>query len=291
MRSGIGMNIRACADLIRMDLALGAGFFLVAGEILAFGGLPPVNQVLLGFLTLFFISGSANISNDYFDRDVDRINLPARPLPSGRISVQGLWILFFIFTAAGLVTAAFLGPLVLALVSVLWGISLLYNMKFKEFGFAGNLVVATCLGMIFIVGGIIAGAITGVVLTFAALAFFFDLGEEIASDAMDVQGDQVRSSESLAKRRGRAWAIRVSALMFMVFFIITLLPFLMGWFGYDYLFLIAVTDLVMISCSLNLVRSRTPEEGRLQVRRLYLAWGLFVIVFAFTRILVTRVLW
>jgi len=64
-----------------------------------------LNQALLGFLTGFFISGSANISNDYFDQDVDRINLPARPLPSGRISVSELWILFFIFTAAGLMAA------------------------------------------------------------------------------------------------------------------------------------------------------------------------------------------
>jgi geranylgeranylglycerol-phosphate geranylgeranyltransferase len=218
MRSGIITKIRACADLIRMDLALGAGFFCIAGEILAVGGLPPVNQVLLGFLTLFFISGSANISNDYFDRDVDRINLPARPLPSGRISVPELWTLFLLFTVAGLTTAALLGPLVLALVSVLWGIALLYNIKLKESGFAGNLIVATCLGMMFILGGITAGAINGVVLTFAALAFFFDLGEEIASDAMDFKGDQVRSSESLAKRKGRAWAIRMSGIPFMVFF-------------------------------------------------------------------------
>jgi len=258
---------------------------LVAGEILAVGGLPPANQVLLGFLTLFFISGSANISNDYFDRDVDRINLPARPLPSGRISVRELWILFFLFTAAGLTTAALLGPLVLALVSVLWGIALLYNMKLKESGFAGNLIVATCLGMMFITGAITAGTINGVVLTFAALAFFFDLGEEIAADAMDVKGDQVRSSKSLAKRWGRTRAMRIAGLMFVVFFVLTLLPFLMGWLGYDYLFLIAVTDLFMISCSLTLVRSRVIEEGRVQIRRLYLAWGIFVIVFAITRIL------
>jgi geranylgeranylglycerol-phosphate geranylgeranyltransferase len=90
MRSGIFTKIRACADLIRMDLALGAGFFCIAEEILAVGGLPPVNQVLPGFLTLIFISGSANISYDYFDRDVDRVNLPVRPLPFGRISVQDL---------------------------------------------------------------------------------------------------------------------------------------------------------------------------------------------------------
>jgi len=285
MRFSVVTKIRACAELIRLDLALGAGFFLVAGEIFAIGGLPPVNQVLLGFLTLFFISGSANISNDYFDRDVDRINLPGRPLPSGRISVRELWFLFFLFSAAGLITAALLGPMVLALVCVFWGIALLYNVKLKNYGFAGNLTVAVCVAMIFILGGITAGTINGVVLTFAALAFFFDLGEEIAADAMDVKGDQVRSSESLAKRWGRTRAMRMSGLMFLVFFLLTPIPFLVGWLGYDYLFLIMITDLWMISCSLALMRSRIIQDGRLQIRRLYLAWGIFVIVFALTQVL------
>jgi geranylgeranylglycerol-phosphate geranylgeranyltransferase len=79
--------------------------------------------------------------------------------------------------------------------------------------------------------------------------------------------------------------MRIAGLMFVVFFVLTLLPFLMGWLGYDYLFLIAVTHLFMISCSLTHVRSRVIEEGRVQIRRLYLAWGIFVIVFAITRIL------
>lgn len=285
MTTGIGTKLRASAELIRMDLALGAGCFLVAGEIFAVGGLPPAGQVLFGFLTLFFISGSANISNDYFDREVDRINLPGRPLPSGRITAGELWILFSLFTAAGLACAAFLGPLVLAVVLVLWGISLLYNMKLKEYGLAGNLIVASCLGMMFVTGGITAGTINGVVLTFAALAFFFDLGEEIASDAMDVKGDLIRSSESLAKRYGRDRAMAVAGLMYGIFFVLTLLPFLAGWLGYDYLVPVAIMDMVMIYCVLVLMKSRVIGEGRVQVRRLYLAWGIFVIVFAVTRIL------
>ena len=42
--------------------------------------------------------------------------------------------------------------------------------------------------------GIVAGTIKGVVLTFAARVFFIDLFEEIAADAMDIKGDEVRSS-------------------------------------------------------------------------------------------------
>ena len=285
MRPGIATTFRACADLIRMDLALGAGFFAVAGEILAAGGLPPADKVVLGFLTLFFISGSANIANDYFDREVDRVNLPTRPLPSGRISVTGLWILFAIFTGVGLAAAALLGPFVLALVFVLWAVSNAYNLKLKEYGFFGNLVVASCLGMIFIVAGIIAGAVSGVVLTFAALAFFFDLGEEVAGGALDARGDQLRSSRSLAKRWGRDRAMTVAGIMFAIFFALTFVPFLAGWLGYDYLVLVLVMDIIMVWCAVTLIKTPVVEEGRRQMVRLYMAWGIFVIVFAATRIL------
>ncbi|HOX36226.1 MAG TPA: UbiA family prenyltransferase, partial [Methanoregulaceae archaeon] len=140
MEQDLRTTLRACADLIRMDLALGAGAFLVAGEIVAYQGLPPLDEVVLGFASLFFIAGSANISNDYFDREVDRINLPSRPLPSGRITARGLWALFLLFSAAGLLAAALLSGPVLVLVAVFWAISVLYNFRLKEYGFFGNVV-------------------------------------------------------------------------------------------------------------------------------------------------------
>ncbi len=141
-------------------------------------------------------------------------------------------------------------------------------MKLKETGFFGNLVVATCLGMLFITGALAAGRINGIVLTFAALAFFFDLGEEMASDAMDVKGDEVRLSKSLAKVWGRTLAMKIAGLMFMIFFVLTLLPFFAGWLGYDYLVLIALTDLFMGYSALALVKSREIGGGRLWIRRL-----------------------
>jgi geranylgeranylglycerol-phosphate geranylgeranyltransferase len=54
------MNVRAISERIRIDLVTGAGLFAV-----------------LGFLTVFFVSASANISNDYFNWHVDADNLPS----------------------------------------------------------------------------------------------------------------------------------------------------------------------------------------------------------------------
>jgi geranylgeranylglycerol-phosphate geranylgeranyltransferase len=107
-------------------------------------------------------------------------NLSSRLLPSGRISIRELGALISFFTIFELITAVLLGPVVLVIVFVLWRIALLYNMKLKELRFFGSLIVAFCLGMIFVLAGILAGHINEVILTSVTLVFFFDLGEEIA---------------------------------------------------------------------------------------------------------------
>ena len=249
---------------------------MVAGEILGQGSLPSFNQALLGFMTGLFVSGSANISNDYFDREVDRVNQPGRPLPSVRVSVTELWTLSLLFAAVGLAAAALLGRQVLALSAAALGVATLYNMKLKELGLLGNLCVAFCVAMTVIIGGATVGVISGIVLTFAALAGLFDLGEEIASDAMDVMGDQLRSSRSIAKIKGKDYALRLSTGIFALFILLTLLPVLMGWLGYSYLQLILAADLFMSYFSCRLIGSNTIEEGRTAIRRLYLTWGMFV---------------
>jgi len=268
----------AILELIRADLVLGAGIFVVAGELLGLGRMPPLPEALLGFLTGLFISGSANISNDYFDREVDRINQPGRPLPSGRVSVM-LWTLSLLFAAVGLGAAALLGWPVLALAAAIWTVAFLYNVLLKEMGLLGNLCVAFCVGMTIIIGGPGVRPLNGIGLTFAALAFLFDLGEEIASDAMDVKGDILRSSRSIAKRKGRIYALRLSVGILAVFILLTFLPFLMGWLGYSYLLLILAADLLMARFSYRLIRSNTIEEGRSAIRHLYLTWGMFVAAF------------
>ena len=96
---------------------------------------------------------------------------------------------------------------------------------------------------------------------------------------MDVKGDVLRSSSSIAKRKGRVYALHLSAGILAIFILLTLIPFLMGWLGYSYLLLILAADLLMASFSYRLIRSSTIEEGRSAIRHLYLTWGMFVAAF------------
>ncbi|MDD1739755.1 MAG: prenyltransferase, partial [Methanothrix sp.] len=84
---------------------------------------------------------------------------------------------------------------------------------------------------------------------------------------------------------GRAYALQLAAGIFTVFILLTFLPFLMGWLGFVYLLLIVLTDLCLSYFTCRLLFSDTPEEGRAQIRRLYLTWGLFVAVFILTNLI------
>lgn len=59
-------------------------------------------------------TGVCQMLNDYFDRDLDAINEPSRPIPAGDISLRDATILISVWTLITVVVAALLHPFVLA---------------------------------------------------------------------------------------------------------------------------------------------------------------------------------
>ncbi len=277
---GVVARLRVVSDLLKTDLPLAAGLCVLAGEVLALGRLPRPAVGVLGFLVGFLLSGSAMISNDYFDIGVDRVNHPERPLPSGRISVRAVALLTATFTVGGMIAAAFLGLPAVAFATVIWVVGFAYNAKLKETGLLGNLCVAFSVASTFVLGGLAVGRVTnGLVWTFGGLAFLFDLGEEVASGAMDVAGDAVRKTRSLARTHGRRAALAFSGGAFSGFVVLSLVPFADGWMGPWPLLLLLAGDAAIATLFVLLVRTRTPEEGRRRLRELYLTMVVVILGF------------
>jgi geranylgeranylglycerol-phosphate geranylgeranyltransferase len=258
-------------QIIRPELPFAAGVCVVLGEIVALGGLPPLGEASLGFLCGFFISGSAIVLNDYFDLEVDRVNTPDRPLPAGLISPREAILLTIITALIGLAAALLLGIFAFFLCCLFWLIGCLYNWKFKEAGLLGNLMVSANVGFTFILGGIAVGQPwDGMVWCFALMAFLIDLGEEIAGDAMDIEGDKKRRSRSIGIMYGKSFALRLSAALFGLVILISWIPVLRGWAGASYLALIGITDVLILVFTVRLLRSETPQQGRKAMRGIYL---------------------
>ena len=268
-------------NLMRPELPFAAGISVIMGEIITLGHLPSLKELFLGFMWGFFLSGSAMILNDYFDIEVDKINAPDRPLPSGLISPATAIVFTFIITLIGLLISFFINLSAIILYIIFWFIGFLYNWKLKEKGLVGNLFVSSSVAVTIILGGIVVGSPWNkAVMIFSMMLFVFDLGEEIAADAMDIEGDKKRNIKSIAILIGRKKALYISFLLFIIFIVLSFLPVIFNLFGVSYLFVISLTNIMILFWGIKLIKYQTIKEGRIYIRRLYLSGllGLVLII-------------
>jgi chlorophyll synthase len=142
------------------------------------------------------ICATSQAANDWFDRHVDAINEPDRPIPSGRI--PGRWGLgiAIVWTALSLALAAALGAWVL--IAAMLGLALAWAYsapppRLKQAGWWGPASVALCYeGLAWFTGAAaMSGAFPGRrVVAMAALYSFGAIGIMILNDFKAVEGDR-----------------------------------------------------------------------------------------------------
>jgi len=267
--------------LFRLELPFAAGICTVTGQFLALSRLPEVWIGTLGFFSVFCLSSAALILNDYFDVEVDKVNAPDRPYASGLVSRCEIIGLTILTTAAGLFAALALGLDALLVGLILWVIGVLYNWRYKQTGLIGNLMVGTSVAATFIFGAVTVQAPwSPVAWGFGLAAFFLDLGEEIAGDAMDMEGDRKRGSRSIALLKGKRFALWIAVALWGLVVLISMVPVILGIFGIAYLIPILVTDGLLVYFSIQLLRSQTPAAGRKAMRGVYLGatTGIFALL-------------
>lgn len=271
--------------LFRFELPFAAGVCVILGELLALGKVPTIWEMALGFLSVFLISATSLILNDYFDLESDRINAPERPLPSGVVTKREVVFLSIAVTVLGLLAGGLLSFKALLVGILTWVVGFLYNWRFKKTGLPGNLMVSFSVGMTFIFGGIAVGKPFEVtVWFFGMLALLINLGEEIAADAMDVDGDRKAGSRSLPVLMGRENAIRISAILFFLVIVISILPFVLGWMEWIYALPFLFMDGMILFSTIKLLDSKRANR-RIYIRWIYLSASLAILIVIVIRFL------
>ena len=279
-------KIKGIIQLMRFDLSFAAGISVVVGEFVAISSFPSLNDLILGFMAGFFISTSALILNDYFDIEADKINRPTRPLPSGIIKPPAVIILWIITSIIGFVVAFQIGYIALLVVILFWIIGFLYNWKFKRMGLFGNLMVSSSVAITFILGGIIVGnPWNAIVWSFAFIAFFINLGEEIASDALDMIGDEKINSKSIAINMGMDNALKISSVLFCIVPFISFIPIFLGFLQWYYLITILFINIIIIFSTFKLLKIQSIDEGRKYTRLIFLGSTFALLFFLIANIL------
>ena len=160
------------------------------------------------------LCATSQATNDWFDRHVDAINEPERPIPSGRIPGRwGLWIAM-IWTAISLVLAVALGPWVLGAAILGLILSWAYSappLRLKEAGWWGLASVALCYeGFAWFTGAAVmrGGLPDGRVILLAGLYSFGAIGIMILNDFKAIEGDRITGVRSIPVEygaRNAAW--------------------------------------------------------------------------------------
>jgi geranylgeranylglycerol-phosphate geranylgeranyltransferase len=95
------MNPRGMLDLIRPVNCVMLGFAVIVGAFVSKPPTIPTLQLALGFFTGFFMCAYSMAVNDIYDLEVDRVNRPDRPIPSGRITISQASKLALVMLAVG----------------------------------------------------------------------------------------------------------------------------------------------------------------------------------------------
>jgi chlorophyll synthase len=158
--------------------------------------------------------------NDYFDREVDAINEPERPIPAGKISKQASWLITFSLIVTGFLVALSIHPyvVVLAFIGVL--MSHAYSgppLRAKRNGWFGNLIVGLAYeGVSWLTGSfsITQGVPSAESI---ALAIIFSIGAHgimTLNDFKSIVGDNIRKVASIPVQLGeKKAAILASVIM------------------------------------------------------------------------------
>ncbi len=278
-------KIKGLFRLIRFELPFSAGICVVLGQLFALGEFASVLITASGFLSVFLISASILVSNDYFDVETDRINSPNRPIPSNLVTLAEALSFSIILLLIGLILSFSISIEALLFAFILSIIGFLYNRVFKKSGLLGNILVSFSVGMTFIFGGLTVGLpFNKIVLFFGVIAALIDLGEEIAADSMDIKGDLLINSNSIAIKYGRGIALKISSYIFFLVILLTLIPFVMKWFSNIYLVPIIIIDISIGYSTLRLLKT-DDVNGRKYIRWIYLGATLGLIIFLIMRLL------
>ncbi len=251
-------------ELMRIKNCAMAGLASVIGGAIAHSIAPGQIMLLpLVFFTVFVITGAGNAINDYFDADIDSINRPKRPIPSGRLKKELAFRFSIAMFAVGIIIAYFIG-LVPFFIAVFNSILLyFYAFTLKKKVFVGNVSVSYLSGSTFLFGGS-AYSLIGieVVLVLFILSMLAILAREITKSIEDIEGDRKNGAITLPIRIGEKFSEYIAAAVGLVCILLSPLPYLMGLFNQYYLFVVGISDIFFLYATLLILKNNPSASSR-----------------------------
>ena len=174
------------------------------------------------------LAGFTQTINDYYDRDIDAINEPYRPIPSGAIALWQVKVQIWLLLLAGLAAAWGLDrwaqhdrPILLLLALGGSFMSFIYSappLKLKQNGWLGNYALgASYIALPWWAGQALFGELSWATAALTLAYSLAGLGIAVVNDFKSVEGDKALGLQSLPVVFGVKKASWISAAMIDLF--------------------------------------------------------------------------
>ena len=219
--------------------------------------------IVLAMIAVFFETAAGNVINDYFDYNIDLVNKPERPIPSGRISLKNgrnyAYLLFLAGTICGFLISYLTGNWIpFAIVLIADVVLYLYAYKLKATPLIGNLAVGFMTGFGFVFGGFTINnpdiVMTSIFLGF--FAFVMTTAREIIKDIEDVEGDKKDGARTLPILIGKKTPAILATVLIIIDCALCPLLYIYHIFGVLYLVVIAIAVIIFIYSAILIMKSQ-----------------------------------
>jgi len=174
------------------------------------------------------MAGYTQTLNDFYDREIDAINEPYRPIPSGAISVPQVVAQIVVLLVAGLGVAIALDlwaghsfPIMLCLTLLGAFLAYIYSappLKLKQNGWAGNYALgASYIALPWWAGHALFGELNWQIVVLTLIYSLAGLGIAVVNDFKSVEGDRQLGLKSLPVMFGVATAAWICVLAIDIF--------------------------------------------------------------------------
>lgn len=174
------------------------------------------------------LAGYTQTINDFYDKDIDAINEPYRPIPSGAISIPQVISQIWVLLLAGIGVAYILDlwaghsfPTITVLALGGSFVSYIYSappLKLKKNGWLGNYALGSSyIALPWWAGHALFGDLNPTIVILTLLYSFAGLGIAVVNDFKSVEGDKQLGLQSLPVMFGVQTAAWICVLMIDIF--------------------------------------------------------------------------
>jgi len=228
-------------------------------------------NLLMGAVTAFALTAASMVMNDYYDREIDAINEPTRPIPKGVIRPEEALVYATAFGIVGLAAALQTNIESFLVAIIAMTISLSYISKGKKTGLLGNFLVSTTVVIPFVYGGLAVGQIHASTLIFVAIVFLSNTAREITKGIVDVKGDRANKITTIAVTYGEHTAAAAASFFTLLAIILSPLPCIWGLVTNWFLPMVIITDIGLLASTVLLLRDYSRKNAK-RTKNLALVW-------------------